>query len=131
MIVSILLCNASSLHLFSVRSDNGLSILVNAIIIHRLRNSADLALMSLRMRKLTMWFPNRSEKNRAVQSQKKAKSLKFRIYEEEVYYIYIRLAKPTALTAKLIWVFVFAYADCWFSHGEAYLVISEISINLN
>ena len=34
-----------------------------------------------------MWFPNRSEKNRAVQAQKQARSLKFRILEgEEVYY---------------------------------------------
>ena len=26
-----------------------------------------------------------------------------------------------AVTAKLISVFVFAYADCWFSHEEAHL----------
>ena len=25
-----------------------------------------------------------------------------------------------AVTAKLICVFVFAYADCWFSHGAAH-----------
>ena len=30
-----------------------------------------------------MWFPNRSDTNQAVQSQKRARSLKFRIYEEE------------------------------------------------
>ena len=34
-----------------------------------------------------MWFPNRSDTNQAAQSQKQARSLKFRIYEEEeVYY---------------------------------------------
>ena len=34
-----------------------------------------------------MWFPNRSDTNRAVQSQKMARSLKFQILvEEEVYY---------------------------------------------
>ena len=34
-----------------------------------------------------MWFPNRSDINQAVQSQKQAGSLKFRIYKEEkVYY---------------------------------------------
>ena len=34
-----------------------------------------------------MWFPNRSDTNQAVQSQKQARSLKFRIYEVvEVYY---------------------------------------------
>ena len=27
-----------------------------------------------------------------------------------------------AVTAKLICVFVFAYADCWFSHGAAHIV---------
>ena len=39
------------------------------------------------MGKSTMWFPTRSEKNRPVQSQKRARSLKFRIkVEEELYY---------------------------------------------
>ena len=34
-----------------------------------------------------MWFPNGSDTNQAVQSQKQARSLKFRVYEEEeVYY---------------------------------------------
>ena len=37
--------------------------------------------------KPTMWFPNRSSTNRAVQAQKQARSLKFRSYvEEELYY---------------------------------------------
>ena len=39
----------------------------------------------------------------------------------------IRVAKTKvlisfAVTAKLICTFVFAYADCWFSHGEAQIV---------
>ena len=34
-----------------------------------------------------MWFPNRSDTNRPVQAQKRARSLKFYIYvEEELYY---------------------------------------------
>ena len=36
-----------------------------------------------------MWFPNRSDTNRAMQAQKMARRLKFRIYmyeEEELYY---------------------------------------------
>ena len=34
-----------------------------------------------------MWFPNRSNTNRDVQAQKRARSLKFRIYKvEELYY---------------------------------------------
>ena len=39
----------------------------------------------------------------------------------------IRVAKTKALisfTAKLICAFVFAYADCWFSHAEAQFTIS-------
>ena len=43
--------------------------------------------MSLRMRK-QVWFPTRSGTSRPVQSQKQARSLKFRIYEEEEFAIY-------------------------------------------
>ena len=39
------------------------------------------------MGKPNSWFPNRSDTNRAAQSQKQARSLKFRIkVEEELYY---------------------------------------------
>ena len=38
------------------------------------------------MKKTTMWFLNRSDTNRSVQSQKMVRSLKFRIYEEEGLY---------------------------------------------
>ena len=39
------------------------------------------------MGKPTMWFPNRSDTNRSVQAQKRARRLKFRILvEEELYY---------------------------------------------
>ena len=52
---------------------------------------------------------------------------------------YIRKAKTKALvsftvTAKLICVFVFAYADCWFSHAVAHIFpffISTIFVLLN
>ena len=44
--------------------------------------------MSRLVGKQTMWFPNGSDTNQAVQSQKLARSLKFRIKEEEeVYYL--------------------------------------------
>ena len=33
-----------------------------------------------------MWFPNMSDTNQAVQSQKQARSLKFQTYEEEELY---------------------------------------------
>ena len=77
-----------------------------------------------------MWFPNRSYTSQAVQSQKQARSLKFRIYEEEEWYFSssenkgadqlrgyheadLRLCFPKtqisfAVTAKLISTFVFA-----------------------
>ena len=43
--------------------------------------------MSRLVEKPTMWFPNRSDPDRPVQSQKRARSLKFRIkVEEELYY---------------------------------------------
>ena len=33
-----------------------------------------------------------------------------------------------AVTAKLICVFVFAYADCWFSHEAAHLMIVQMQL---
>ena len=43
--------------------------------------------MSHLVEKPTMWFPNRSDINRSVQSQKRARSLKFwSEVEEELYY---------------------------------------------
>ena len=70
-----------------------------------------------------MWFPNRSDINRAVQAQKMARDWKLRNCT-------IRVAKTKALisfavTAKLICAFVFTYADCLFSHEEAHLVTSQ------
>ena len=42
--------------------------------------------MSRLVGKPTMWFPNRSDTNRAVQAQKTARSMKFRIKEVEGLY---------------------------------------------
>ena len=62
-----------------------------------------------------MWFPNTSDTNQAAQSQKHARSLKFRIkVEEEVYYP-CSVAKTKALIS-------FAYADYWFSHEAAHFL---------
>ena len=77
--------------------------------------------MSLHVRKPTIWIQTRSDTNRAVQSQKQARSLNFWIYVEDCT---IRIAKTKALisfavTAKLICAFVFAYANCWFSDATA------------
>ena len=60
--------------------------------------------------------------NQAVQLQKIAGGLKFRIYVEEGLY-YVAKTKALisfAVTAKLICVFVFEYAKSRFSHGAAH-----------
>ena len=67
------------------------------------------------MRKLTMWFLNKSDTNWSVPSQKMARSLKFGF--RKLMNCTIHVAKTNALiglavTAKLICVFVFSYADC-------------------
>ena len=77
-------------------------------------------LFSRLMGKQTIWFSNRSDTNRAVQAQKMASGWKFWIYkEEELYY-------PCSESKALISFFLFAYADCWFSHEAAYLLISRL-----
>ena len=70
------------------------------------------------MRKPTFWFPTWFGTNQAVQLLKMARGLKFRIYKVEGLY-YLCSENKGAETAKLICVFVFAYAKCWFSHDAA------------
>ena len=77
------------------------------------------------MRKPTFWFSTRSDSNQAVQLQKIARGLKFRIKKEEGFYIIIIMK----FTAKLICVFVFAYAKCWFSHDAAQIVSVAVQID--
>ena len=79
--------------------------------------------MSRVMRKQTFWFPTWSDTNRAVQLQKMARGLKFWILKVEgLYYVAkIKALISLAATAKLICVFVFAYAKRWFSHDAAQL----------
>ena len=74
------------------------------------------------MRKPTMWFLNRSDTNWSVQSQKTARSLKFWIEEKRDCTFQVANTKVLisfAVIAKLICVFVFAYADGWLSHAAA------------
>ena len=69
--------------------------------------------------KPTMWFPNRSDTNRPVLSQKMARSLKFWSYvEEELYYLSSENKGADQLSA---------YADCWFSHGAAHNLSFRLS----
>ena len=69
-------------------------------------------------------FPTRSDTNRAVQSQKMARGVKIGIKEVEGLY-YVAKTKALislAVSAKLICVFVFAYAKSWFSHEASHII---------
>ena len=77
------------------------------------------------MRKPTFWFPTSSDTNQAVQLHKIARDLKFRFRKKRDRTI--NVAKTKALitfvvTAKLICVFVFAYAKGLFSHDVAHIL---------
>ena len=69
-----------------------------------------------------MCAPTRSDTNLPVQSQKQARSLKFRVKVEEILYYLCSEKKALisfAVTAKLICVFVFAYAEFVFPCGDS------------
>ena len=80
------------------------------------------------MRKPTIWVPTRSDTKWAVLSQKMVRGWKFWIKKlEELYYPCSEKTKTLisfAVTAKLICAFIFAYANCWFSHSAAQLIMS-------
>ena len=81
------------------------------------------------MRKPTFWFPTCSDANQAVQLQKMVRGLKFRIRKKWDCTIYVAKTKALisfAVTAKLICVFVFAYAKRWFSHDAAQLYLLDL-----
>ena len=82
------------------------------------------------MRKPTFWFSTWSDTNQVVQLKKMATGLKFQIKKEEGLY-YVAKTKALisfAVTANPICVFVFAYANCWFSHDAAQLFIFCIPV---
>ena len=81
--------------------------------------------LSRNMRKPTMWILTRSTTKQAVQPLEMARGLKYCIQEVEVFYYPSSEKKALisfAVNGKLICVFVFANADCWFSHDVAHLV---------
>ena len=84
--------------------------------------------MSRVMRKQTFWFLTWSDTNQAVQLQKMARGLKFQIWKVEGSYYLCSKNKGAdqsfAVTAKLICVFVFTYAKCWFSCDAAHMHVS-------
>ena len=65
---------------------------------------------------LSLWFPTRSDRNRAVQPQKTARRMKFRI--RRLYYISSKNKGADQLrsTVQLICPFDLAYAKNRFSH---------------
>ena len=72
-----------------------------------------------------MWFPNRSDTNHAVQAQKIARGMKFRIEEvERLYYPCSENKGADQLRgyreADLRLCFRI-YANCWFSHEAAHI----------
>ena len=70
-----------------------------------------------------MWFPNRSDTIQAVQSQKQARSLKFWERKCTIRVVETKVLISFAVSVKLICVFVFAYADCWFSYASAHILV--------
>ena len=65
-----------------------------------------------------------SDTNQPVQSQKQARSLKFRIKKKKDCTICAAKTKALisfAVTAKLVCAFVFPYANCWFSDAAAHV----------
>ena len=76
------------------------------------------------MRKLSMWFPNRSGTNRAVQAQMMARDWKFWIKKKRNYTIPVGKTKALisfAVTADLL--LCFRIDKIQFSHDVAYLIL--------
>ena len=81
------------------------------------------------MRKPTIWVPTRSDTNQPVQSQKKAKNLEILGMSRGGIVLSLQWPKTKALisfavTAKLTCIFVFEYANCWFSYATAHIVVA-------
>ena len=77
-------------------------------------------LLSLVAKKLSSGIPTRSDTNRAVQPQKMAIGLKFRIKVVEG--LYYPCSENKGADQLLIY-FVFAYAESRFSHDAAHMYI--------
>ena len=76
------------------------------------------------MRIQTFWFPTWSDTNQAVQLQKMARGLKFRILEVEGLYYPCsenKVADQLRGYREADLRLCFAYAKCWFSHDMAHL----------
>ena len=70
------------------------------------------------MRKPTFWFPPGPTQTKLYSHKRWLEAGNFGLRKKRDFTIYV--AKNIgAVTAKLICVFVFAYAKCWFSHDAA------------
>ena len=76
------------------------------------------------MGKPRMWFPNRSDTNRPVQAQKRARSLKFRILVEEELY-YSSSENKVADQFRLCRLLVFSCTGLFISLPALILVLSQ------
>ena len=105
--------------------------ILSPIIYHLVTTRPHFLNISRVMRKCTMWFLNWSDiLNRAVPAQKMARAWKFRFrFKKKRYCITIIHAEKTkalisfAVTAKLIFAFVFAYTKCLFSQDAAHIIL--------
>ena len=82
------------------------------------------------MRKLKFGFLTRSDTNRPIQLQKKARkrleAWNFKFKKKRNCTIKVAKTKAlisSAVTAQLICMFVFAYGDCWFSFAHLHFKI--------
>ena len=79
--------------------------------------------------KPTFWFPTWFDTNQAVQLQKMVRGLKFGFRKKRDCTVHVAKTKALisfAVTAKLICVFVFAYAKIRFSHDAAQISLCFI-----
>ena len=77
------------------------------------------------MRKPAFWFPTWSDTNQAVQLQKTARGLKFRIQKVKgLHYLCSKNKGADQLRGyrEAYLRFVFAYAKCWISHDAAQIM---------
>ena len=94
---------------------------------HHICNHSSMNYLSLVIRKPTFWFPTWSKTNQAIQLQKMAKGLKFRIEKVKGWY-YLCSENKGADELCGYCVFVFAYAKRWFSHDVAHLQKSAVHV---
>ena len=76
------------------------------------------------MRKPTVWFPNRSnttELYKHIRWLKAGNSIFRKKRNGTLHVAKTKVLISFAVTVKLICVFSFAHADCWFSHAEAHI----------